>query len=286
MTAREHRQNAVLDSGRQRVGPFVYGLVGDPDRRRRRGDRPAEQLDCFGLDHAVLNHSSALIATMVPGECAAFAAMAETTYAQRLAAALGVPVEKGAWDAGARRKALALAAELRVSRQAVEKFFRDASGSMSAEDNARAARYLRVSAYWLATGDGPMRDALAWPFGADITPDEFARLGPSDVQPAVDVLRAALARCVPPTAEPPEPAEPTTAGGLPVPFVERRVAPPQPAPTVTHRRGVRVIAHPQADDPDVFPPPRPGPHPRRGLPPQPTIGGAKGAKGAKGGGRA
>src|SRR5574337_845204 len=253
MTAREHRQNAVLDSGRQRVGPFVYGLVGDPDRRRRRGDRPAEQLDCFGLDHAVLNHSSALIATMVPGECAAFAAMAETTYAQRLAAALGVPVEKGAWDAGARRKALALAAELRVSRQAVEKFFRDASGSMSAENNARAARYLRVSAYWLATGDGPMRDALA--------------------------------RRVPPTAEPPEPpepAEPTTAGGLPVPFVERRVAPPQPAPTVTHRRGVRVITHPQADDPDVFPPPRPGPHPRRGIPPPPrNATGSRGSKGSK-----
>ncbi len=84
MTAREHRQNAVLYSGRQRVGPFVYSLVGDPDRRRRRGDSPAEQLDCFGLDHAVLNHSSALIATMVPDECAAFALGAAVRMSYRL----------------------------------------------------------------------------------------------------------------------------------------------------------------------------------------------------------
>src|SRR5574337_596375 len=78
------------------------------------------------------------------------------------------------------------------------------------------------------------------------------------------------------------PPEPTTAGGLPVPFVERRVAPPQPAPNVTHRRGVRVITHPQADDPDVFPPPRPGPHPRLGVPPPPrNATGSRGSKGSK-----
>ena len=53
-----------------------------------------------------------------------------------------------------------------------------------------------------------------------------------------------------------EAPEPTTAGGLPVSFVERRHS-PAPPPHVERRRGVTVYTHPQADDPDAFPPRRP-----------------------------
>jgi len=52
---------------------------------------------------------------------------------------------------------------------------------------------------------------------------------------------------------------PTTAGGLPVSFVERRHTPAPPPMNVERRRGVTVYVHPQAHDPDAFPPRRPKP---------------------------
>jgi transcriptional regulator with XRE-family HTH domain len=131
---------------------------------------------------------------MVLVDSAPCAAMVETTYTQRLAAALDVPEDKKLWNTEAREKALALASELGVSRQAVEKFFRDESGSMSAENNSRAARFLRVDPDWLATGEGDMRSARAWPFGSALTPAEFFLLEAEDVRPAIDVLLAAVAR--------------------------------------------------------------------------------------------
>lgn len=51
---------------------------------------------------------------------------------------------------------------------------------------------------------------------------------------------------------------PTTASGLPVAFVERRHS-PAPPPGAERRRGVTVYVHPQAHDPDAFPPRRPRP---------------------------
>ena len=55
-----------------------------------------------------------------------------------------------------------------------------------------------------------------------------------------------------------EPPAPTTASGLPVAFVERRHT-PAPPPGAERRRGVTVYVHPQASDPDAFPPRRPRP---------------------------
>ena len=52
--------------------------------------------------------------------------------------------------------------------------------------------------------------------------------------------------------------EPTTASGMPVAFVERRHM-PAPPPGAERRRGVTVYVHPQASDPDAFPPRRPRP---------------------------
>lgn len=67
-------------------------------------------------------------------------------YAQRLTAAME--------HAG--QKTTALALNLGVSYQAVKKVLDGKSTSLNAANNARAARFLGVSADWLATGSGSM----------------------------------------------------------------------------------------------------------------------------------
>lgn len=58
-----------------------------------------------------------------------------------------------------------LAAELSVSYQAVKKVVDGKSAAFSAANNAYAARALKVTGDWLATGEGPMRaPQSAWPF--------------------------------------------------------------------------------------------------------------------------
>ena len=93
--------------------------------------------------------------------------MADTTYVQRLAAAMGVPEERAKWSADDKARVRALASRLDVSPQAIDKYFRDGSKAMSAPNNSRTARYLKVDPDWLATGEGEMRSAAAtaanWP---------------------------------------------------------------------------------------------------------------------------
>lgn len=75
-----------------------------------------------------------------------------TTYSQRLAIAMGFPDAEPTSEA---KKAVAAA--IGVSYQAIAKVFRDSSKSMSAENNSRTARHLRVDPDWLATGEGEMQ---------------------------------------------------------------------------------------------------------------------------------
>lgn len=119
--------------------------------------------------------------------------MPPTTYAQRLAEALGVSPSMAGWDGSDREKVKRLAAALGISRQAVEKYFRDSSNAMSAPNNSKAARYLRVDPDWLATGDGK-KHARAWVFGNDLSPEDFFGLTAEEIRPALDVLQAAILR--------------------------------------------------------------------------------------------
>jgi len=57
-----------------------------------------------------------------------------------------------------------LAAHLNVSIQAVRKVAAGTTTAFTAENNAKAARFLRVSPDWLATGEGEMRPSTVWPF--------------------------------------------------------------------------------------------------------------------------
>lgn len=87
---------------------------------------------------------------------------------------------------------------LGISYQAMKKLESGLSKSFTAENCARAARYLRVNWFWLATGEGAMLETAlppdslrigevepslqkwsSWPF-ASITPDQYGQL--SDAQ--------------------------------------------------------------------------------------------------------
>jgi hypothetical protein len=48
---------------------------------------------------------------------------------------------------------------LGISTSAIGQVVRGESNAMSAENTVRAARFLRISPFWLATGEGPMEEA-------------------------------------------------------------------------------------------------------------------------------
>jgi hypothetical protein len=116
--------------------------------------------------------------------------MVETTYADRLAIAMGAQAGERPPTAAIQ----ALADHLRVSYTAVAKYWTDKSGAMTAENNSKAARFLNVDPDWLATGEGLMRTERIWPFGSEIAPDEYFALPLGATRPAIDVLLAALRR--------------------------------------------------------------------------------------------
>jgi phage repressor protein C with HTH and peptisase S24 domain len=65
---------------------------------------------------------------------------------------------------------------------------------MTAENNSKAAKFLRVDPDWLATGEGLMRTERIWPFGSEIAPQQYFALPQEATRPAIDVLLAAVRR--------------------------------------------------------------------------------------------
>lgn len=74
------------------------------------------------------------------------------------------------------KKASQLQKELGVSPAAMTYLLKGDSKGFSAENNARAARFLEVDAYWLATGEGAPRPMQPWPFPM-ILPSQYEQLG-------------------------------------------------------------------------------------------------------------
>lgn len=70
-----------------------------------------------------------------------------TNYSERLALAM----KQGVCSSSA------LASALGVSYQAIKKVLDGKSNALTAENNAKAARFLKVSSHWLATGEGQMQ---------------------------------------------------------------------------------------------------------------------------------
>lgn len=84
----------------------------------------------------------------------------------------------------AKKDRAALAAELGVSVQAVGQVItggRSGTQTFTAENNSKAARFLRIDPNWLATGDGPMVSSGLWPF-ALLTPEQLQELPPQHLE--------------------------------------------------------------------------------------------------------
>ena len=62
-----------------------------------------------------------------------------------------------------------------VTPQAISQVIGGVAKAFSAENNARAARFLDVDAFWLATGEGQARPLHPWPFPM-ILPGQYAQL--------------------------------------------------------------------------------------------------------------
>jgi len=89
------------------------------------------------------------------------------------------------------RKSLGAAISLSV--QAIGMVIRGESVALTAENSARAAKFLRVDHYWLATGDGQPRPDEGWPFRA-FTSEQFYRLDESLREEIEDRLLGAIVR--------------------------------------------------------------------------------------------
>jgi transcriptional regulator with XRE-family HTH domain len=171
-----------------------------------------------------LNHSSAYVATIVHAPQVSWATMVETTYVERLAIAMGA-------NAGERPEPAAiqaLADHLHVSYTAVAKYWADKSKTLTAENNSKAAKFLQVDPDWLATGVGEMRSNRVWPFGTEVTPEQFFALPAESLRPAVDVLRAAIAREQRQEGGPPRLINKTTEQVTPTTQAKKRPRPHRP----------------------------------------------------------
>lgn len=65
--------------------------------------------------------------------------------------------------------------ELGISSAAMKFLLEGTTRAFTAANNARAARYLDVDAFWLATGEGEPRPLTPWPFPM-ILPSQYAQL--------------------------------------------------------------------------------------------------------------
>lgn len=75
----------------------------------------------------------------------------------------------------AERETKDLQLHLGVTYQAMKKLETGTTKAFSAENNARAARFLDVDAFWLATGEGQPRPQQPWPFPM-VLPSQWAQL--------------------------------------------------------------------------------------------------------------
>ena len=84
-----------------------------------------------------------------------------------------------------------LAAELRVSYQAVMKVIVGSTKMLKADHNVMAARVMGVDSEWLATGAGTTLDARAWPFSRELL-QACRDADPQSLRRAENAARVAL----------------------------------------------------------------------------------------------
>lgn len=109
------------------------------------------------------------------------------TYGDRLEEALRI----------AKRDRAELSAAINISIQAIGQVIAGKTKALTAENSARAARFLRVDHFWLATGEGePRPDNAEWPFPG-VTPEECSRLPQEQIEEIVAIISMKLSRIAP-----------------------------------------------------------------------------------------
>lgn len=109
--------------------------------------------------------------------------LAYMTYGERLDAAIKM--------ANSSRKLLAKAAG--VTEQAIGQCIRGETEFLKVESSARAAAFLDVDHFWLATGEGKARPDRAWPFELFSRPD-YMMLPQKEREDAENSLAGAIQR--------------------------------------------------------------------------------------------
>jgi transcriptional regulator with XRE-family HTH domain len=146
--------HAILYPRWQRVGPLRDRLGLDADCQSGTSDGPSQEGERGLLVHATLNHAFPTTASIV---YAGLRKVPTMEFGDRLTKALAIANES--------RDGLAKA--LGISVQAISQVINGITKAMTAENTLRAARHLRVSAWWLATGEGSpqgvhvLRDTLS-----------------------------------------------------------------------------------------------------------------------------
>lgn len=147
--ASQRSLHPVSDGRGEKLGPLVDGLRSDADLAGCLSRATPEKFDGGCFVHGSFNHSCSQSATMFTSSVGTLPPM--DSFGDRLKHALDVRK--------AERKALA--AVLDISVQAISKII-NSNSSMNAQNTAKAARYLQVSWFWLATGEGEM-DNVEYP---------------------------------------------------------------------------------------------------------------------------
>lgn len=107
-----------------------------------------------------------------------------TTYGDRLEQALRI----------AGRDRAELSAAIDISVQAIGQVISGKTKALTAENSAKAARFLQIDHYWLATGEGsPRLTTPDWPFPS-ITADEYALLQHHDIEELEAIIRLKIER--------------------------------------------------------------------------------------------
>jgi transcriptional regulator with XRE-family HTH domain len=103
----------------------------------------------------------------------------------------GKRLEKSIELAKSSRKAVAKAAG--VSVQAIGQVIRGETSALTAENHVRAARFLEIDSFWLATGEGKPRPDSVWPFESFL-PSQYHALDKSLKLEIEDRLVGAIMR--------------------------------------------------------------------------------------------
>ncbi len=177
--------HAVNNASRKFVRPLVNCLICDADLFRSGRDGTAQKFDGFGFKHALLNHSSDAFATIVFSGSDMMETM--VAYKDRLVTAMSL--------SGIDAHDLADALEITYTgAMKAIKGGKSGTSEMTASNNSKAAKFMKVDPDWLATGEGEPRSERIWPFGDAITPTQFFALDKTTIQTVLDALVAAVKR--------------------------------------------------------------------------------------------